>query len=166
VDEGSQLGYLNAMPKVDSESQQVAVGSRYPAPFDEPCKTRVNARISHGSGVTQFGVVLTRLPPGAWSSQRHWHAHEDEFVHVLSGQVVLIEDAGETLLGPGDSAGFPAGTRNGHHFVNRSPEEVVLFVVGSRDDRDWGEYPDIDMKFLPERYSGKGGFAHKDGTPY
>jgi uncharacterized cupin superfamily protein len=154
------------MPKVDSESVPVVTGSRYPAPFDEPCKERVNTSLSRASGITQFGVVLTRLPPGAWSSQRHWHTHEDEFVHVLSGQVTLIEDAGETLLGPGDSAAFPAGSRNGHHFVNRSSAEVVLVVVGSRDDRDAGEYPDIDMQFLPERYSGKGGFARKDGTPY
>src|SRR5215813_1645717 len=108
---------------------------------------RVNRRLGLAAGLTQFGVNLTRLPAGSWSSQRHWHAREDEFVYVLSGEVVLIEDGGEVALRAGDAAGFKAGVRNGHHFVNRADSEALLLVVGSRDDADHGEYPDIDMKF-------------------
>lgn len=154
------------MPKIDPARAVTSKGSRYPAPFDEPCNERVNVRLGEAAGLTQFGVVLTHLPPGAWSSQRHWHEHEDEFVHVLQGEVVLVEDQGESTLRAGDSAGFRAGSRNGHHFINRSDAPVVLLVVGGRDDRDWGEYSDIDLKFLSGRYSGKGGYARKNGTPY
>lgn len=154
------------MAKIDIRQAPTVVGSRYPAPYDEPCRARVNTRLSDAAGLTQFGVVLTRLPPGAWSSQRHWHDHEDEFVYVLEGEVVLIDDQGESLLHAGDAAGFPAGVPNGHHFVNRSTADVVLLIAGSRDDRDGGEYSDIDMKFLPGRYSGGGGFRRKDGRRF
>lgn len=154
------------MAKIDSSQAPTIVGSRYPAPYDEPCRARVNTRLSDAAGLTQFGVVLTRLPPGAWSSQRHWHDHEDEFVYVLEGEVVLIEDQGESLLRAGDAAGFRAGVPNGHHFVNRSAADAVMLVAGSRDDRDGGEYSDIDMKFLPGRYSGGGGFRRKDGSRF
>jgi mannose-6-phosphate isomerase-like protein (cupin superfamily) len=94
------------------------------------------------------------------------YALEDEFVWVIEGEVVLIDDGGETVLRPGDCAGFPAGDRNGHHFVNRSGSDALLLVVGTRDDADHGEYPDIDMKFVAGRYGGKGGYVHKDDTPY
>jgi uncharacterized cupin superfamily protein len=154
------------MPKIDLENAVTQEGSRYPAPFDVPCQRRANTRVGSAAGLTQFGVVLTRLAPGAWSSQRHWHEREDEFAYVLEGEVVLVEDEGERILVPGECAGFVAGARNGHHFINRGSVDAVLLVVGGRDDRDWGEYSDIDMKFLPGRYSGGGGFARKDGTPY
>jgi uncharacterized cupin superfamily protein len=154
------------MPKIDIASAPVAAGSRYPAPHNQPCLTRENRQLGVAAGLTQFGVNLTRLPPGCWSSQRHWHEHEDELVYVLEGEVVLIEDDGEQLLGPGSAAGFKAGVRNGHHFVNRSEDDVLLLTIGSRVDQDFGEYPDIDMKFLPGRYSGRGGFSRKDGTRY
>jgi uncharacterized cupin superfamily protein len=116
-------------------------------------------------GLTQFGVNLLTLPPGVWSSQRHWHTHEDEFVHILSGEVVLCEDAGETLLKAGDSAGFKAGVPNGHCLQNRSDADAVILVVGSRNPEDAGEYSDIDMRFA-RRDDGTLGFFHKDGTPY
>jgi uncharacterized cupin superfamily protein len=155
------------MPGIDVGRAPRATGSRYPAPFDEPCRARVNVRLGEAAGLTQFGVNLTRLPPGTWSSQRHWHEREDELVYVLEGEVVLVDDSGEATLGPGDAAGFKAGVRNGHHFVNRSAHDALLLTIGSRDDLDAGEYPDIDMKFLPGRYSGAGGgFSRKDGTRY
>ena len=141
-------------------------GSTYPAPFDEPCRARVNQRLGLAAGLTQFGVNLTRLPPGAWSSQRHFHLREDEFIYVLEGEVVLVTDSGEESLRAGDCAGFPAGDRDGHHLQNRSQADAVLLTIGSRDDEDSGEYPDIDMRFSPGRYTGRGGFVRKDGTPY
>lgn len=115
-----------------------------------------------------MGVNIVELAPGAWASQRHWHAKEDEYVYVLSGELVLIEDAGETTLVAGESAGWPAGVRDGHHLVNKSNANARFLVVGSRDNTDHGEYSDIDMKFSEGRYSTgkKGIFLHKDGTPY
>lgn len=156
----------SGMPKIDVSAVAVQTGSSYPAPFDEPCRARSSQRLAHAAGLTQFGVNLTRLPPGAWSSQRHWHAREDEFVWVLAGLVSLVTDAGEQVLRAGDCAAFKAGDRDGHHFVNRSGADVELLTIGSRDDEDHGEYPDIDMIFRPGRYSGRAPFAHKDGTPY
>ena len=101
-----------------------------------------------------------------WSSQRHWHSHEDEFVYVLQGEVVLVTDEGEHTLRGGECAGFKAGVRDGHCFQNRSQHDAQLLVVGSRSDEDHGEYPDIDLMFTAGRYSGKGGFRRKDGSSY
>lgn len=157
---------LRPMPKLDPASVPVTTGSAYPPPFDEPCRHRENRRLGQAAGLTQFGVNLTRLPPGAWSSQRHWHQHEDEFVYVLAGEVVLVTDAGEQLLRTGECAGFPAGVPDGHHFINRSAAPVELLTIGSRIDADHGEYSDIDMVFGSGRYSGGARYAHKDGTPY
>jgi uncharacterized cupin superfamily protein len=154
------------MPKIDLASAPQGSGTRYPAPYDEPCKRRSWHRLGDAAGLTQFGVNLVRLEPGVWSSQRHWHSHEDEFVYVVDGEVVMVTDAGEETLRRGDSAGFKAGDRDGHHFQNRSGATVTLLVVGSRVDADHGEYPDIDLVFKALRYSGGGGFSHKDGTPY
>jgi uncharacterized cupin superfamily protein len=158
------------MPKIDLERAPNFRGSSYPSPFDEPCQGRRGTRLGVAGGLTQFGVNLVTLAPGAWSSQRHWHAKEDELVYVLSGEVVLVEDDGETPLEAGDSAAWRAGARNGHHLVNRSSSEAVFLAIGTRDDADWGEYPDIDLRFNPSRYDPSGapggGFAHKDGTPY
>ena len=154
------------MPKIDLASAPSGAGSRYPAPFDEPCRGRSWLRLGDAAALTQFGVNLVRLPPGAWSSQRHWHSHEDEFVYVLAGELVLVTDEGELLLAPGDCAGFPAGVRNGHCLQNRSANDAELLVVGSRNDLDHGAYPDIDLVFRAGRYSGGGGYARKDGTAY
>jgi uncharacterized cupin superfamily protein len=154
------------MPKIDVSHAPEGRGSRYPAPFDEPCRERAWRRLGDAAGLTQFGVNLVTLKPGAWSSQRHWHAREDEFVYVFTGEVVLVDEAGESPLRPGDCAGFRAGERNGHHFINRSKSDAVLLVVGTRDDADCGEYPDIDLKFLPGRYNEPVRYAHKDGRPY
>ena len=150
------------MPKrVDLNSVPVIVGSGYPAPFDQPCAARARQRLGETSGLTDFGVNLMRLPPGTWSSQRHWHVAEDEFVFVVEGEVVLITDSGEETLGAGDSAGFKAGIKDGHHLQNRSSRDAVVLEVGSRKEQDEGEYSDIDMRFVRT-----GGFVRKDGTPY
>jgi uncharacterized cupin superfamily protein len=154
------------MPRIDVSAAPESRGTRYPAPYDAPCRARVWRRLGEAAGLTQFGVNLVTLAPGTWSSQRHWHALEDEFAWVVSGEVVLVDDAGEQPLRAGDCAGFPAGARNGHHFINRSGAPAVLLVVGTRNDEDYGEYPDIDMKFLPERYAGRGGFVRKDGSAF
>lgn len=152
------------MPKrVDLNSVPVIVGSGYPTPFDKPCAARARQRLGDSSGLSDFGVNLLRLPPGAWSSQRHWHTAEDEFVFVVEGEVVLITDSGEEILRAGDSAGFKAGVKDGHHLQNRSPRDAIVLEVGSRKEEDEGEYSDIDMRFLR---TGAGRFAHKDGTPY
>lgn len=157
------------MPRIDITQVPHKKGSSYPSPYDEPCREREALRLGDAAGLTQFGVNMMTLKPGVWASQRHWHATEDEFVYVISGELVLIEDEGETILRPGDCAAWPAGVRNGHHLINRGNETASFLVVGSRRDDDHGEYPDIDLCFNPDRYSGnrKGpGFSHKDGTPY
>jgi uncharacterized cupin superfamily protein len=120
----------------------------------------VRNRLGEAAGLTDFGVNLLRLPPGTWSSQRHWHTAEDEFVYVLEGEVVLVTDAGEETLRPGDCAGFKAGDEDGHHLQNRSQADVVLLEVGSRKADDAGDYPDIDLRFSPK------GYTHKDGSPF
>src|SRR5262245_66260399 len=120
------------MKKIDLAKAPRGEGCRYPAPHDGPCR------------------------------QRHWHSHEDEFIHVLEGEVVLITDAGEEILRPGDSAGFAAGVRDGHCLQNRTREDARILVVGSRSAQDYGEYPDLDMKFLAGRYSGGRGYVAKN----
>lgn len=154
------------MPKIDLADIPEGRGSRYPAPFDAPCEGRRFRRIGAAFGLGRIGVNLVTLEPGAWSSQRHWHALEDEFVYVVSGEMVLVEDDGETIMRAGDCAAWKAGVRNGHHLQNRTRADAVFLVVANHDDGDHGEYPDIDMKFLPARYAGDGGYVRKDGTPY
>jgi uncharacterized cupin superfamily protein len=154
------------MHKINSEAAPVGTGSRYPAPYDAPCRRRRWLKLGDAAGLTQFGVNLVRLAPGVWSSQRHWHSHEDEFVYVLSGELTLVTDEGEETLRAGDSVGFRAGVANGHCLQNRSASDAEFLVIGSRSDEDHGEYPDIDLIFRCGRYSGGGGYAHKDGTPY
>ncbi|HUN27204.1 MAG TPA: cupin domain-containing protein [Steroidobacteraceae bacterium] len=145
------------------ESAPTAVGSGYPAPYSEPCRARVRRRLGDAAGLTQFGVNLTRLPSGCWSSQRHWHTGEDEFVFVVEGEVVLVTDTGEETLRAGDSAGFKAGAAVGHQLQNRSDREAIILEVGSRNpETDEVFYPGIDLR-LPR---GRPGFAHADGTPY
>src|ERR1700734_2020882 len=110
--------------KIDFSSVPVVTGSRYPAPFDVPCAARSRQRLGDAAGLTQFGVNLLRLPPGVWSSQRHWHTGEDEFVYVLSGEVVLVTNAGDEVLRAGDAAGFPANDHDGHCLQNRSGQDA------------------------------------------
>jgi len=149
------------MPKLDLSSIPQRKGSSYPAPFDRQAVNRIRQRLGDAGGLTQFGVNLLHLPSGAWSSQRHWHALEDEFVFVISGEVTLVTDQGEEILRAGDCAAFPKNTPDGHHLVNNSASPAVCLEVGTRIPGDRAVYPDIDMLFDP-----KLGFTHKDGTPY
>ncbi|MFD1189932.1 cupin domain-containing protein [Phenylobacterium conjunctum] len=150
------------MPKIDLAKVPEHKGVGYPPPLDEPCRERVRQRLGEAGGLTDFGVNRMRLPPGGWSSQRHWHSHEDEFVHVLSGELVLVEDDGETLLKAGDSAAFPKGSGNGHHLINRGAETAVYLEVGSRHADDLTTCSDVDMMSA----NADGRFVHKDGTPW
>jgi uncharacterized cupin superfamily protein len=151
------------VPKIDIDNAPTGHGTGYPEEFAAPCKLRRRWRLGDAVGLDQFGVNLLRLPAGAWSSQRHWHAAEDEFVWVLDGEVVLVEDEGETVLRAGDCAGFKAGVPNGHKIENRSDREAVLLEVGTRSPTtDACDYPDIDM-ILPK---GADRYFHRDGSPY
>ena len=148
--------------KIDSDQVQTRFGTSYPPPYDAPCAQRKRWKLGDAAGLTQFGVNLLRLPPGQWSSQRHWHEAEDEFVYVLEGEVVLITEAGEETLGPGDCAGFKAGVADGHHLQNRSSREAVLLEVGSRRPGEEAvHYPDIDLD-LPR---GATGYVRKSPAP-
>ncbi|HJY47415.1 MAG TPA: cupin domain-containing protein, partial [Stellaceae bacterium] len=105
------------------------VGTLYPSPYDVPCRPRERTKLGDAAGLSQFGVNLLRLPPGAWSSQRHWHTREDEFVYVLSGEIVLVTDGGEEVLRAADAAGFPAGDTNGHCLQNRSNADALVLEI-------------------------------------
>ena len=135
------------MPRIDLQTAPSGSGSSYPSPFDEPCRGRSWHRLGVAAGLQHLGVNLVRLAPGAWSSQRHWHTHEDEFLFVLSGEIVLVTDEGDEVLVAGDSAGFAAGVRNGHCLQNRSTQDATFLVAGNRSAEDGGEYSDIDMAF-------------------
>lgn len=151
------------MPKIDIAAAPEVKGTGYPAPFDQPCLARLRKRLGNAGGLTQFGINLLTLKPGVWSSQRHWHSGEDEFVYILSGEVVLIDDAGETILKAGDCAAFPKGDGNGHHLINRSDTVATCLEIGTRSaSGDVVLYPDIDLKIDQTDNV----FTHRDGTPY
>jgi uncharacterized cupin superfamily protein len=147
--------------EIDLAKAPARAGSRYPKPFDEPCQNKTRRRLGRAAGLDQFGVNLLELGPGAWSSQRHWHAAVDEFVYVVRGPVVLVTDAGETILNTGDCAGFKAGNRDGHHLQNRGEAIALILEVGTTGSaEEHAEYPDIDLRVTAQ------GYVHKDGTPY
>ena len=150
------------MPKIDLAAVPGRTGAGYPAPFDAPCAGRVRRRLGETAGLTDFGVNLTTLPPGGWSSQRHWHSHEDEFVHVVEGELVMVEDGGETILRAGDSAAWPRNSGDGHHLINRSDKAAVYLEIGGRHPDDVTVCSDIDMMST----NADGRFTHKDGAPY
>ncbi len=133
------------MPKIDVTAVPRRTGSGYPSPFDAPCGERVRQRLGDAGGLQDFGVNLMQLSPGGWSSQRHWHSHEDEFVYVLEGELTLIEDGGETVLRAGDCTAFPKGSGDGHHMINRSSAIAWYLEVGSRQPADTTTCSDIDM---------------------
>lgn len=136
----------------------------YPEPYRAAVAGRHVRRLGDAFGLKNFGANLVRLAPGAWSSQRHWHTHEDELVYVLEGTPTLITDAGEQVLAPGMVAGFPAGRPDGHHLVNRTDTDVLFLAIGDRVDADECEYPGIDL--AARVIDGKNRFTHADGTPY
>jgi uncharacterized cupin superfamily protein len=148
--------------KLDLAAIPSRIGTGYPAPFDAPCQRRERKPLGDAAGLTQFGVNLLKLPPGEWSSQRHWHTAEDEFVYVVAGEVVLVTDAGEQTLRAGDCAGFKAGDPSGHHLQNRSNVDAILLEVGSRNAADGTFYSDIDLLIRPHTDE----YVHRDGTPY
>lgn len=157
-----------AVPKIVNEDAPAIGGTTYPDEFAEECRPRRRWKLGDAVGLDQFGVNLLHLPPGAWSAQRHWHFTEDEFVWVVSGEVVLVEGLEgepltETVLRAGECAGFKAGVPNGHKLENRSDALAVLLEVGTRNPTGDGcDYPDIDM-VLP---LGADRYHHRDGTPY
>ncbi len=141
-------------------------GSRYPAPHNVSCTGRAKYVLGDQFGLDQFGVNLAVIEPGAWSSQRHWHEKEDEFVHLLEGELVLMDDAGEHLLTPGMLAGFKAGNGNGHCLQNRSDKRAVYLEVGSRVAGEKAHYSDIDMMAVVDEKSGNYRFVKKDGSGF
>lgn len=149
------------MPKIDLETIPQSNRTGYPPPYDREVQGRWVRRLAGPAGLMSLGASQVVLKPGAWTSQRHWHAEEDELLVVLSGEAVLVEDGAETVLHAGDLAAWPKGIRNGHHLQNRSETDCVLIAVSAGDsENDWGEYPDIDLRFEGRAY------FHKDGTPY
>ena len=150
------------MPKIDIASLPIEAGSTYPKPFRPVVAGRSRKRLGVAAGLDQFGVNLTTLKPGAASALRHWHEKEDELVYIIEGEVVLIEDGGETVLRAGDCAAFPKGTGDGHHLINRGAATAVYLEAGSRHGADLTTCSDIDLKSA----NADGRFVHKDGTPY
>ncbi len=151
--------------RIDSAAVAAVIGSLYPPPFDQPCRDRERRRLGDAAGLQQFGVNLMRLPPGAWSSQRHWHSHEDEFVYVLSGEVTLVSETGTEVLRTGDSAGFRAGEPEAHSLQNRSGADALVLEVGTRAPaQDVTSYPGIDL--VAPAGGVPANFTHRDGAPY
>jgi len=148
------------MPKLDLESIEQTNRTGYPEPYDRAVAGRWQRRLAPAAGLTQFGASQVVLKPGAWSSQRHWHVGEDEFLVMVAGEGILVDDRGEHVLRPGDCAAFPKNDGNGHHVQNRSEADCVFVVIGAGAP-EGGDYPDIDMRFTAE-----GGYVHKDGRPY
>ena len=139
-------------------------GTMYPKPLDQGFEGRIKRALTEKLGITQFGVNLTTLEPGAKSSHRHWHAEEDEFVYILSGELVLVTTAGEKVLQPGMAAGFPASDEDGHHLINCSATAATYLEIGTRAPVETASYPDVDLR--AEKRDGILRFFHKDGTPY
>jgi uncharacterized cupin superfamily protein len=148
------------MPKIDLDALEPTNRTGYPPPFNEPVQGRWQRKVAEAAGLSEIGARHVVLEPGAWSSQRHWHEGVDELLVMLSGHAVLIENDGETELGPGDIAAWPKGVENGHHLVNRSTSPCTFVCVSAGVEAS-GAYSDIDMKWTAE-----GRFIHKDGTPY
>jgi uncharacterized cupin superfamily protein len=152
------------MPRIDIASLPVDDGTNYPEPFRGVVRGRGRKRLGVAAGLDQFGVNLTTLRPGAASSLRHWHETEDELVYILDGEVILVEDGGETVLKAGDAAGFKANVPNGHHLINKTDRDVVFLEIGTRSKRERAEYPDVDLRIVRDE---TGGCAmHKNGRLY
>jgi len=156
-------GEPRGMPKIDIASLPVDSRTNYPEPLNKVVIGRSRKRLGVAAGLDQFGVNLTTLKPGAASALRHWHEKEDELVYVLEGEVVLIEDGGETLLRPGDAAGFKAGSGIAHCLINRTDRDAVYFEVGTRAKSERVQYPDVD--FVMERDENGRRFFRKSGEP-
>ena len=152
------------MPKLDLSQVPLKTGSIYPEPYAAMMQGRSSLRLGQAGGLTQFGVNLVVLEPGALSSLRHWHLHEDEFVMVTDGECVLVEDGGETVMRPGDCAAFPAGSTDGHQFINKTDKVARFLVIGSKSKAEVATYSDVDMKI--HIAEGKARFTYKDDTDW
>jgi uncharacterized cupin superfamily protein len=148
------------MPKIDLESIEQVNRTGYPPPFDKDVQGRWYRRLAPATGLTDFAASHVVLKPGAWSSQRHWHNGEDEFLVMLSGEAVLVEDDGRQILRVGDIAAWPKGSTNGHHLRNESEADCAFVVLGGGTNTGGG-YSDIDMMFTEDSC-----YVRKDGTPY
>jgi uncharacterized cupin superfamily protein len=149
------------MPKLDLDAIESTNRTGYPAPYAEAMAKRHYRRLSPAAGLDDFGASHVTLEPGGMSSQRHWHEGEDEFVVMLAGEAVLIEDEGETMMRPGDVAAFRKGVPNGHHLANRSDAPCVFVAIGKMAATDC-HYPDIDLHL--DMKSGR--YTHRDGSDY
>jgi uncharacterized cupin superfamily protein len=158
------MGNKPPTPALDAGQVAAVTGSAYPEPFKSRVSARRKQRLGDAFGLKNFGVNLTTLPPGSVSALRHWHSHEDEFIYVVSGELVLVTNSGEQRLRPGMCAGFPAGKADGHCLVNRSDRDAVYFEVGDRRPEDAVTYPDDDIAGRATPQGRK--FTKKDGTPY
>jgi uncharacterized cupin superfamily protein len=155
------------MPRLDLTKVPVKTGSIYPEPYATMVKGRSSLRLGEAGGLTQFGVNLVTLEAGAMSSLRHWHHHEDEFVWIVEGECVMVQDEGETVMRPGDCAAFPAGSTNGHHFLNRTDRPARFMVVGTKAPREVAVYSDVDLMVeLTPGEAGRAHFMYKDGTDW
>jgi uncharacterized cupin superfamily protein len=153
------------MPKIDIDKIADDVASGYPRQYRAVLDGRSRKRLGSALGLTQFGVNICTIKPGAQSSQRHWHLNEDEFIYVLEGEVVVVEDDGEIVLKQGEAAGWKAGAPNGHTVINRTQRDARVLEVGTRDPvGDKVVYSDIDM--LLERIGNERRYTRKSGEPY
>jgi uncharacterized cupin superfamily protein len=152
------------MPKIDIDKIVFDTATNYPPPFNKSVEGRARKRLGRTAGLTQFGVNVCTLKPGAASSQRHWHENEDEFVYVLEGEVVLCEDGGETVLKPGEAAAWKAGVADGHCLINRSDRDAIFLEVGSRATVERAHYSDIDMMVVRDENGFR--YTRKNGEPY
>ena len=151
------------MPKIDLSQCAVRTSTIYPGEHAKFTEGRVKTALGNAAGLTQFGVNLTRLPPGSASALRHWHETEDEFVYILEGEATLCEEDGDTILRAGDCAGFKAGVANGHCLVNRSQQDVVYLEIGTRAATDRFHYTDVDM--MGDKSESGVRFTRKSGEP-
>jgi uncharacterized cupin superfamily protein len=152
------------MPKIDIDKLPLDQSTSYPPPFNRTVQGRTRKRLGRAGGLTQFGVNICTLKPGAASSQRHWHENEDELIYVLEGEVVLCEDGGETVLRAGEAAAWKAGLPNGHCLVNRSNRDAIVIEIGTRAPAERAYYSDIDMMVVRDETGAR--YMKKDGTPY
>lgn len=158
---------MNKLQKraIDPQAIEPRTGAGYPEPFRQNVVSRRKRVLGDAFGLTRFGVNLVELPPAAWSSQRHWHTHEDEFIYVVSGELTLVTDDGEQLLTPGMVAGFPAGDRDGHHLINNGEGVACYLEIGDRNGQDEVFYPDIDLLYKINDNADRV-FSNRDGVPY
>ena len=152
-------------PALDPTTTQTHNGSGYTEPYRSRVLPREKRRLGDALGLTRIGVNRTVLPPGKESSMRHWHTHEDEFIYVLEGEVMLRTDAGEQRLTAGTCAGFPAGSKDGHQLINRSAAPAVYLEISNRDPQDVAEYSDKDVDLVWNAPEARGRFSRRNGDP-